>query len=75
MSEKKYRAWLGAMATATVEFTADVDDLPEGERREALEEAAYNAFEGVILCHQCSHEVDLADFEVGNGPDDVEEIG
>lgn len=75
MSEKTYRAWLGAMATTTVEFNADVDDLPEDDRRDALEEAAYAAFQGVTFCHQCARHADLADFEIGTGEDDIEEIG
>ena len=73
---KRYRAWLGATMTTTVEFEADVEDItdPDG-RRAALEEAAYRAFRGVSLCHQCSRGGDLGDFEIGEGPDDVEEIG
>ena len=74
MSEKTYRAWLAATASTTVEFKADVDDLPEDDRRDALEEAAYAAFQGVILCHQCAREADLGDFEVGTGEDDIEEV-
>lgn len=74
MSEKKYRAWLATTASASIEFTADVDDVPEDERREVLEDAAHNAFPGVILCWQCSHQIDLGDFEVGADDDAIEAV-
>lgn len=72
MSEKKYRAWFQANADAFAEFTANVDHLPEDERREALEDAAYAAFQGVILCHQCARHTDLGDFELGTNDDAIE---
>lgn len=74
MSEKTYRAWFSATASSSVEFKADVDHLPEDEQREALEEAAYAAFENPFLCHQCNHGLDISDFELGDAENDIEEV-
>lgn len=73
---KRYRAWLSATATATVEFEADVEHVTDpDDRRDTLEDAAYKAFPGVSLCHQCAKEADLSgDWEIGENPDDIEEI-
>lgn len=73
---KKFRAW--AMATATTSWLFEVEenmlsDDPE-ERREELEEAAYQQGDHVSLCHQCGRGLDIGDFEIGDGPDDIEEV-
>ncbi|GAB3830025.1 hypothetical protein [Kribbella italica] len=51
-----YRVYMGTEASTSVEVQAE-------DREDAIEKA-YEKFQGVILCHQCAHEVDLGDFEV-----------
>lgn len=71
---KKYRAWFQANADMYVTFEADVEGLDEDEAREVLEEKAYGEAY-VSLCHQCGRKVDLGDFELGDAPDAIEEVG
>jgi hypothetical protein len=67
--EKRYLAHFEAMASHTVEFVFDPDDLEGEALQDALEDAAYAAFRGVSICHQCAYEVDLAEFDlIDNGP-------
>lgn len=66
--EKKYYAHFAGTASSTVEFTFDPGDLEGDTLRDALEDAAYKAWPGVSLCHQCAHEVELGEFEI---PEDL----
>lgn len=73
---KKFRAWAGAVATTSWEFEVREDEIPSDPEdvRDFLEEAAYNQGGYASLCHQCGKHLDISDFEIGDGPDDIEEV-
>lgn len=73
---KKFRAWASATATTQWEFEVREDEIPADpdDRRDFLEQAAYNQGGYVSLCHQCGRHVDIGDMEIGDSPDDIEEV-
>lgn len=64
----EYRAYFTATASHIVKFEHEADDL------RTVAEAAYDAFQGVPLCHYCSGQMTLGDFEIDDEDNDIEKV-
>ena len=59
-----------AGASAMVDVEIEQGDMDDGELRDALLEAAYEALD-TTLCNHCAGHVDLGDFEVEAEPFEI----
>lgn len=69
----RYRVLFQATASGSIEV--EVPDQPgasEAERDAAIEKASQEFW--ASLCHQCSHEITLGDWEPGEDDDGVEKL-